>query len=284
MDSFPRTEIGGQSVSRMVIGTNWFIGYSHTTAAKDGYINENVRDRKKIADIIEVFFKAGIDTIIGMIQNEPLSDAIKEAEDRTGVEAVIISTPGFPVSGDTLKGGFNNDAVRSILDTEMNLGVRVCMPHQMTTDCMVDRCTREIRQMDTMCKLIRERGMIPGLGTHMPETIIYADKTGLDVETYISMFNSAGFLMQLEVDWVARIIRKAKKPVLTIKPMAAGQLRPLQGLTFSWNTIRDQDMVAVGTMAPAEAEEVIELSRSILERRTADLPLQETRSKTSVKA
>jgi hypothetical protein len=70
---------------------------------------------------------------------------------------------------------------------------------------------------------------------------------------------------------------------MTIKPMAAGQVRPFQGLAFAWNTLRDMDMVTVGTMSPREAEEVIELSLSILEKRPACRALQETRSKTSVK-
>ena len=124
--------------------------------------------------------------------------------------------------------------------------------------------------------MIRERGMIPGLSTHMPETIVYADETGLDVETYISIYNSMGFLMQVEVDWVAHIIRNAHKPVLTIKPMAAGQLRPFQALTFVWNTIRPQDMVAVGTMSPKEAAEVIEISYRVkgFHHRSSGNPIQ----------
>ena len=138
--------------------------------------------------------------------------------------------------------------------------------------------------MPQVIKMIRERDMIPGLSTHMPETIIFADETALDVETYISLYNSMGFLMQLEVDWISRIIHEARKPVMTIKPLAGGQLRPYQGLSFVWNAIRDQDMVTVGTMTPREAEECIEMSLSILERRTSRVELQETRSKGTVKA
>lgn len=117
----------------------------------------------------------------------------------------------------------------------------------------------------------------------MPETIIYADETNVDTETYISIFNSMGFLMQVEVDWVARIIQNARKPVLTIKPLASGQLRPLQGLTFVWNSIRNQDMVAAGAMTPDEAKEIIEISFSILEKKFPQFQLQETRSKKSIK-
>jgi hypothetical protein len=131
--------------------------------------------------------------------------------------------------------------------------------------------------------MIRERNMVPGLSTHMPETIVYADESGIDVETYIALYNAMGFLMQLEVDWVARIIQDAKKPVMTIKPMAAGQLRPFQGLAFAWSTLRDQDMVTVGTMSPREAEEVIQISLNVLAKRESRLALQETRSKVTVK-
>ena len=48
---FPRTTVGGLSLSRMIVGTNWFLGCSHATAAKDKYLVNNVKDRKKIADI-----------------------------------------------------------------------------------------------------------------------------------------------------------------------------------------------------------------------------------------
>ena len=117
----------------------------------------------------------------------------------------------------------------------------------------------------------------------MPETVTYADETNLDVETYIQIYNSMGFLMQVEVDWISQIIHEAKKPVMTIKPMAAGQLRPYQALAFVWNTIRPVDMVTIGTMSPHEAKEVIDISLSMIERRSISILLQETRSKASIK-
>ncbi len=283
MDGFPRTDVDGLSVSRLVIGTNWFLGFSHCTAAKDAYIKEHIQQRKVMADILEVFFREGVDTLIGMIDMEPLLDAIRDAEDRTGVKGIVVSTPGLPTGPETPSKGFDLGEVERILDRHAELGAAVCMPHQSTTDSMVDRCTREIRQMAPVCKMMRDRGMIPGLSTHMPESIIYADETGLDVQTYVCIYNAMGFLMQVEVDWVSRVIQRAAKPVLTIKPLAAGQLRPFQGLTFAWNTIRDQDMVSIGTMSPREAAEVVDLSRDILGRRQSQTPLQETRSKQSVK-
>ena len=283
MDKFPRTLVGGRSLSRLIAGSNWVLGYSHTTAAKDAFIKEHNRSRQRIADILEVFFRAGVDTVMGQISDDPWREGILEAEQRTGVAAIRVSTPHFPVTAQTPVTGFGGAEVERILDREAKFGAAFCLPHQCVTDALTDRCSRSIRQMDGLCRKIRERGMIPGLSTHMPETPVYADETNLDVETYIQIYNSMGFLMQIEVDWVQRSIQNAKKPVMTIKPLAAGQLRPLQGLTFVWNTIRPQDMVTIGTLTPGEAAEVIEISLATLERRDAGIKLQETRSKQSVK-
>jgi hypothetical protein len=284
MNGFPRTMVGGMSLSRMIVGTNWVLGYSHATAAKDAFIKEHNRNAKSIADILEVFFKAGVDTVMGLIEHDPLWEGIKEAEDRTGVKALLVSTPSIPTNRETPAKGLDLGEVARILDLQVERGATFCLPHQTVTDPLVDRCLREIRHMAPVCEMIRERGMIPGLSTHMPETIIYADESGLDVETYISIYNAMGFLMQVEVDWVAKAIHKARKPVMTIKPMASGHIRPFHGLSFVWNTLREQDMVTVGTMTPAEAEECIELSLSILERREERTELQETRSKAALKS
>ena len=66
--------------------------------------------------------------------------------------------------------------------------------------------------------------------------------------------------------------------------LAAGRLLPPTGLAFVWNTIRDCDMVTIGTMSTYEAEEDIELSLAMLERRKAEVELQTTRSKRSLMA
>ena len=58
----------------------------------------------------------------------------------------------------------------------------------------------------------------------------------------------------------------------------------LVGLAFAWSTIREQDMVTVGTLTPDEAREDIELSLALIERRSPVLELQRTRSKASLEA
>jgi hypothetical protein len=276
MPEFPRTTVGGASLSRLIIGTNWFLGYSHTSSAKDRFIT-SYQDRSSIADILVVFLEHGVDTLIGP-PSELLHQAIQEAQERSGQEIISIITPSFNV----LPGGDPQMEPERALDYCVELGASFCLPHQCVTDVLLDRMHQEIRGIDRYTAMIRQRGMIPGLSTHSPDTVVIADQSGADIETYLQIYNALGFLMHIEVDWAMRIIKQARLPVITIKPLAAGRLLPVVGLTHVWNTIRDQDMVAIGTTTPDEARQVIDISLDILNRRIPDYNLGITRSKQSL--
>ena len=81
------------SLSRLMIGTNWFLGYSHTSKAKDQFIKE-YQNRQSIVAVLKVFLDAGIDTI--MCPVSPLMrEAVEEAQEVTGRKAILVVTPHF---------------------------------------------------------------------------------------------------------------------------------------------------------------------------------------------
>lgn len=265
---FPRTEVGGVSLSRMIIGTNWILGYSHTTQSADSLIREKNSTPEDIAKILEVFLKYGIDTIMGpFVGNEHLIKAVRLAEDRTGKGMIIVDTPIINVD--------NNEFARREAEEKISqcrkIGARFCLPHHVSVEQLVNKNRKTIDRLPDYLKMIRDNDMIPGLSAHMPEVVVYSDLNNYDVETYIQIYNCIGFLMQIEVEYVHKVIWNAKKPVMTIKPMAAGRVSPFVGLTFVWHTIRPCDMVTVGCLTPYEAEEDIEISFAALENRPPDL-------------
>ena len=279
LELFPRTMVGGVSMPRLIIGTNWFLGGSHRTHAHDMHIVQHVKNREHLAGTIETFMRNGVNAIIGVLSTESvLRDAICEAEDRTGTKCIRIDIPILNVA--------DTDEARTEaghqLDWIAKCGADFCMPLHCTAEELVDKGTRRIRRLADYTKMIRDRGMLPGLSAHMPEIVTYADAQDADVEMYIQIYNCMGFLMQVEIEGVHRVIQSAKKPVLTIKPMAAGRVTPFVGLNFVWATIRDCDMVAVGTMSSGEAEECIEISRAALERRVPELERRSTPSKGTI--
>jgi len=261
---FPRTEAGGLSLSRMVMGTNFIMGGSHRTPARNALIRALNNNPDAVADIICAYLEHGVDTILGRLSESKFAlDGIRLAQQRTGKKVNFIELAVFDTN-DTKEA--RSEAYQYIKNCKA-AGVDICMPLHMCVETLVSKQTRTINRIDEYMYMIREQGMIPGLSAHMPEIIEYTDENGYDVEIYIQIYNAAGFLMQIEVETVNKIIWKAKKPVLTIKPMAAGHLNPFVGLTFSWNTLRPCDLVAVGCMTPEEVHETVEYSLAAIERR-----------------
>ena len=268
MQEFPRTTVGGVSLSRMLIGTNWLLGWSHTSASADAQIKRRYDSAQVFKPVLEAYLRHGVDSIMAPFGASPeLMEAIRDTEQKMGREILLIDTPTLNVDDNPQA---RREAEQTVKESARR-GAKFCLLHHSCAEQLVDKNKGVIRRLDDYTKMIRDAGMIPGLSAHMPELIVYSDANGYDVETYIQIFNCMGFLIQVEIETVASIIQNAKKPVMTIKSMAAGRCSPYVGLTFSWNAIREKDMVTVGAFDPQEAEEDIEISLAAIEHRFPDL-------------
>lgn len=268
MQEFPRTQVEGVSLSRMIIGTNWLLGWSHTSVSADEMIKRRYDSAEAFKPVLEAYLRHGVDTIMAPFGLSPeLTKAVKETEQKMGREIIMVDTPSLNVD-DSAEA--RREAEAMVKDSAKR-GAKLCLIHHSSAEQLVNKNLGQIVRLDDYTKMIRDAGMVPGLSAHMPELVVYSDQNGYDVQTYIQIFNCMGFLMQVEIETVASIIQNAKKPVMTIKSMAAGRCSPYVGLTFSWNAIRPQDMVTVGAFSPQEAEEDIEISLAALEHRFPDM-------------
>lgn len=269
---FPRTTVGGVSMPRMIIGCNWISGFSHRSAASDTMIKSRHSEAEPTAKIFEAFLESGVDAVLGLFgADQHLERAVKSAEDKTGKKMIIIDEPIINVD--------NTPAARHEAELEIKAcaarGATFCLPLHSCVEQLVDKNAGTIDRLPDYLSMIRDAGMIPGLSAHMPEIIQFTDKNEYDVETYIQIFNCMGFLMQVEIESVAKIIHGAKKPVIAIKPCAAGRTTPYVGLNFAYNALREQDMVCIGCFNEDEAREDVEFGLAAIERR---LPVFESRN------
>ncbi len=267
-ESFPRTLVGGISLPRMLIGTNWILGYSHTSAAADTQIKNRFDKGEAVAEILETYLEHGIDAMMCPLnENEAFLDGIRLAQERSGKRLIIIDTPILNVD-DSPKA---RAEARQTIKISKRLGATFCMPHHYSAEQLVNKNRRTMDRLPDYLNMIREAGMIPGLSAHMPELIVYSDLNEYDVETYVQIYNCMGFLMQVEIEYIHKVIWNAKKPVMTIKAMAAGRVSPFVGLTFSYATLRPCDMVTVGCHTREEVLEDIEIALAAMEHRPPDL-------------
>ncbi len=265
---FPRTMVENVSLPRMLIGSNWFCGYSHTGNAADTMIKNKYNNTEAFMPVFEEYLKHDINAIMGLFDQNPIMlNAVKNAEQKFGKEIIIIDTPLVNVD-DTKEA--REDAKRTI-ERSKNNGAKFCLIHHASAEQLVDKNKQVLHRIDDYTKMIRDAGMIPGLSAHMPELIVYSDQNEYDVQTYIQIYNCMGFLMQVEIEYISKVINNAKKPVMTIKPFAAGRCTPYVGLNFVYNTIRECDMVTVGAYTDLEAREDIEIAYAALGRYFPDL-------------
>lgn len=265
---FPRTTVAGISLPRMLIGSNWILGYSHTGAAADKRIKEYHSSKEAMLPLFEAYLAYGVDAVMAPLDASPLlRETIEAAEQKTGKKIHRIDTPIINVDDNAQA---RAEAMQTIRKSKQN-GAEFCLIHHASAEQLVNKNKKTIERLPDYLSMIRECGMVPGLSAHMPELVIYSDLNEYDVQTYIQIFNCVGFLMQVEVETVARIIHQAKKPVMSIKPFAAGRITPYVGLTFNWNALRPCDMITVGAMTADEVYENIEISFAAFEKRYPDL-------------
>jgi hypothetical protein len=277
--AFPRTTVGGISLPRMLIGTNWLFGWSHTGHAADTFIKDIHAGEDSFVPILDAYLSHGIDAIMGPFSTHPgAADKIRKAQDMLGKKIIIIDTPVINVD--------DNAAARketeSVFKQSAQIGSTFCLIHHSSAEQLVNKNRQTLDRLPDYLKMIRDAALIPGLSAHMPELVQYSDQNGYDVETYIQIFNCLGFMMQVEIESVIRIIHDAKKPVMTIKPMAAGRTTPYVGLTFNWNVLRPIDMITVGVLSKYEVDEDVEISLAALEHRLPNLEGRASPAKQSV--
>ena len=265
---FPRTEVAGVSMPRILIGTNWLLGYSHRSPAQDRKIKAQYDEPAKFLPVFEAYAEYGIDAVMGPVSTTPIMyDAIKYAEEKLEKKLIIIDTPGMNVD-DSAEA---RREAEKVIKHSAEIGSTFCLVHHASCEQLINKNLRQMPRLPDYLSMIRDAGMLPGLSAHMPECITYSDANGYDVETYIQIFNCMGFLMQVEIESVARIINHAKHPVMTIKPFAAGRTTPYVGLNFNWSAIRDIDMITVGANNADEVHEDVEISFAAMEHRFPNL-------------
>ena len=276
--TFPRTKVENISLPRMLMGTNWMLGWSHTSVSADHMIQSRYQAPSSFRAMAEAYLCWGIDAMMAPFGgHDALLTGLSEAEQALGRHIIKIDTPVIDVTDSPRA---RAEAEKVIAQCASN-GSEICLIHHSSAEKLVNKLKGTMDRLPDYLDMIRQHGMVPGLSAHMPELILYSDENGYDVQTYIQIYNCAGFLMQIEIEGVRAIIENAKKPVMTIKPMAAGRVSPYVGLSFSFATLRPCDMVTVGAHTPEEVDEDAQIALAAIERRYPDMQRRSTPSKTA---
>ncbi|MBR0303006.1 MAG: hypothetical protein IJQ80_04080, partial [Clostridia bacterium] len=142
---FPRTEVGGLSLSRLIIGTNWLAGYSHRSSSADNMIKARHSSPDTIVPMLDVFLSHGVDTIMAPFGMTPaIYEAVKIAEEKNSRGMIMVDTPVINVDDNEAA---RREAERTIRECAAR-GAKICLIHHYSAEQLVNKNLRQIVRLD----------------------------------------------------------------------------------------------------------------------------------------
>ncbi len=249
----PKIALGNLQISRLLCGTNPFLGiyHGHLWRTIRGFLRFRKDKAGKIADIMLYLLQNhGVNACVSS-PRDAIAEAIQIVEREAGERFYWFCSPSN--SRITAK-GLEPDIIQQVqwcADHE----VAVCGPHRSFTDNNLDTSKREITGLQPVLDKIKDLGMIPMLSCHYHEVLKIAEEKYPDVRLVIQPFNPIGRYSDLQPGELEQVIQSTKLQVLNIKPLGAGRVSPREGLKFCFSKIKPNDFVTIGSASMAQAIE-----------------------------
>lgn len=273
----PTVKFGRAHVTRLIVGTNPFFGYSHFNGVLDRFMREwYTMDRR--AEVLHQCERGGINT--WQLHYHADTIALLERIRREGSKLNTFLLSDFEMQKDF-----------SMIPDLAKLGFIGMAHHGNRTDEAFR--AKDMGRVHEFTKRVRDTGMMVGVSMHNPEVMDYIESKGWDVDYYMTCMyqvsrtpEEARALLAgerplgetfLEKDPVrmTAMIRKTRRPCLAFKVLGAGRTgwsaeQVEAAFRFAIDNIKPTDAMIVG-MCPKFKDEIAEnvgIVRKLLARAT----------------
>ena len=258
--ALPTVRFGKHEISRLVLGSNQFYGYSHFNRLLDETMREwYTHDR--IDEVMKRCEQQGINAYQYAHSERAAPDLERYQARGGGMKLIAVNLTKSPIE----------EVARIIKPAGLYY-------HGERTDVLFREGKMDAAREFT--KQVRQLGVMVGIGTHKPEVVELVEEQGWDVDFYLlcaynrtrtrdELQKLLGHVpvqpseVYLEEDLARtyRVIRQTKRTCFVFKILAAGRLSSPQQVDAAFKTafdgIKPQDCVVVG-MYPRYIDEVKE--------------------------
>jgi len=254
----PVTEIAGLKISRLICGSNPFLGYSYRSKGHNAWQKRHFTP-ERIAGVLEKCLEVGITALLANYEEaRVIPRALEEVERRCGRRPTWIAYLG--PDAESLKSVVNDGAAACYLhcgaaDSRFtyNSGGRPLFDGSDTMD-----------ELAEFVGVIRDHGLPAGMGSHRWSILKLMQDRGYDVDFMVTSLN----FLRVHCDEYAgavRTINTIDRPVIVIKTLGgSAKISPDDGLTCAFSGIKPGDAVAVGMEHEEAAEENARLTEQII--------------------
>jgi len=250
--TFTTFDIEDRTFSKLILGHNPFLGGSYMSQARSRVYKETFTNPEAMERIIVKSIEMGVRGMMASIGDgftELLKKALLGAADKTGVllPTIMIVSRGF----------------EDHLDTYRELNCQVMLIHGQITDALYIKAEGTMQpEFAEMLKRIRDEGFVPSMSTHNAGSVLPAAES-FDAVAVNTPINKIMWRMCPCEEMVLNAIRRTRKTVIAMKPLAMGRIAPQEGMAYVCR-LPDVDGIVVGIGHEYEAEETFAAAHDIL--------------------
>ena len=256
----PTVRFGKHEITRLIIGSNPFYGFSHSVPVLD-QIMQDWNTTEQVCRTLHACERNGINTYQGNARERSVADLTRYRAEGGKMQVISLAA---------------GDAIPQVVEQAKPIGIA---HHGENTD----RLFREgkLQEVHEFTKRARQAGVMVGVSTHQPENISRIEELGWDVDFYMGcVYNRTRTPEQLRAllgdvpepqsevylrgdpARMYRVMRQTAKPCLAFKILAAGRVASSyraveQAFRVAFESIKPADCVIVG-MFPRFKDEVAE--------------------------
>jgi hypothetical protein len=260
----PTVKFGKTEVTRLIVGTNPFMGYSHFNGILDRFMRDWYTEDRR-AEVLHNCERAGINTW----QLHYHKDTITMLE-RHRAEGGKLNT--FLLSDFEMHKDF------SMIPGLAKLGFIGMAHHGNRTDEAFR--AKDMSRVHEFTRRVRDTGAMVGVSTHNPEVVDWIESAGWDLDYYMTCMYRVSrtadearallggerplgeTFLEKDPERMTAVVRKTRRPCLAFKVMGAGRngWAPEQveaAFRFAYRNIKPSDAVIIG-MCPRFKDEIAE--------------------------
>ncbi len=248
----PLVPFGKDKITRLVAGANPIYGYSHFNYVFSAHMGE-YHTTERVLSFLKELERGGLNTWQASWSERLETDWLKYKDEGGKLQLLVLSRPNF------------NDQPE-ILKRVVKLKPMGIAQHGVSTNRLWDAGQFD-RSLDYL-KRIRDTGVMVGLSCHNPLEVEYAEEKGWDVDYYMTALyymirpraEFEKILGQVPLGEIylpsdpprmMETIRKAKKPCLAYKILAAGRTvnspdQVKERIGVALNGIKPTDAIIIG--------------------------------------
>jgi len=234
--------LGEHEVPVAMLGTSPFCGAGQFGARARVYYQTFYERPQNMVRLIVGSAKLGVPAV-HVVAYPRICHAVEAAAKACGIELCVIGTIGLGEPTDELKNVMALNAAGIALHAEV-----------------IDH---DLREVERYAAAIRGAGAAVGIATHRPWKTLPKLRE-VDVDFIMAPVNKLGYMMGPRPEETLQLSSSLKLPIVAIKPLAAGELKPAEAFDFLRARV---DAVAVGITSEDELAETWQAVKKHFTRR-----------------